>query len=110
VAGGVDEIEQGIAAERRSEGLVRRLLAIVSPVVRAPLLGLSHSKFSVLVVADKFTVKVLPLGVYTGYSAAQFPYCRSVMILSIRLVSCYTTSPIALWIVARLSKSYGYRA
>lgn len=42
---------------------------IVPPVVMAPLLGLSHSRFSVLVVADKFTVKVPPLGANTRYSA-----------------------------------------
>ena len=42
---------------------------MVPPVVMAPLVGLSHSTFSVRVVADKFTVMLPPFGAYTRYSA-----------------------------------------
>ncbi len=46
--------------------------AIVPPVVKTPLLGLSHSKFGALVMAEKFPEKVPPLGPNAGYMRPRF--------------------------------------
>jgi len=69
--GDVNEIEHASPLKGEMKDWFADPPAIVPPVVMAPLLGLSHSTFSVRVVADRFTVNVPPLGAYTRYSATR---------------------------------------
>jgi hypothetical protein len=53
MSGSADEIKQGIAVERRSEGLVRRPSRKLFRPSLWSLLWLNHSTLRVLVLADK---------------------------------------------------------